>query len=139
LEKAGKELRKLDPGQQAALVDAFGRVGRGTQKRDEDEDLPIGKAKKLRAVRQSYQGASLRLIYARVRMADDDDKGEVLDPDPDPDPSDEPVPREERVLALHLGLLAWSKKRNDMPTETGETAWRRLQTWLEANEGWEQC
>jgi hypothetical protein len=137
LKQAAKELLKMDVGHRAALLDAFGRVCRGTQKRDEDEDLPIGKGKKLRAVRTSYQGSSLRLIYARVTDVSDEDDGEILDPDGHSDASMDLVAGGE--LTVFLGLHAWSKKRNDMPTDVGEKAWDRLQSWLQVNPGFGQC
>ena len=139
VKQAGKEFAKLDLGEAAALAEAFGRVCRGTQKRDEDEDLPLGKGRKLRAVRKSYQSASLRLVYARVaESADDGDKGEIVG-DEGGEASADIVPDDERHTAICLGLYAWSKKRNDMPNDIGETAWVRLQAWLNDNPGFEQC
>lgn len=138
MKQAGKDLKKMDDGQQVALLEAFGRVSRGTQKRDEDEDLPIAKNKKLRAVRKSYRGSSLRLIYARVTVVTSEDEGEILDPDSGFERSAELIAAD-RNSAIHLGLLAWSKKRNDMPTDVGEAAWDRLQGWLRDNPSLEQC
>lgn len=127
--EALRDLKGLDKGAAATLLDAFIRRCNDLNLPREDEPLPIGKGKVLRSIRITYGGSEFRLVYFQVRPT-----GKSKERRPRSKKTGQPTDRPLRFV----GLLAWGKKGRKLGTTRGKTGWDRSVRWLEQNLGYKR-
>jgi hypothetical protein len=123
-ERAQKELARFDLAAVATLVETFGRRCQDRHLPREDKPVPVGKGRVLAETRISYQGCEYRLIYMIVRPAGSSGAKSTR------------VVISARPIRF-VGVLSVNKKGNKLGVHA-TTAWKRSETWLSENLGYER-
>jgi hypothetical protein len=130
-DQAKRELAKMGgkmPAAVATLLEAMVRRSKDQHQVRENEALPVGKGRALRAIRVTYERSEYRLIYMQVRHAR---------ADPTPSSTRVVVAAATRRPVRFVGLLAWRKNQPRVGHHAA-TAWSRSEDWLHENPQYER-
>jgi hypothetical protein len=117
-----RDLKKLPRAATATLLDPFRRrCTNGYVGKNEDESLPGFKGGKFGSIRKKLDKNNLRLIYASAKLRPRVDQSNTSDKDAD------------APTYVFVGVVAWMKKRPEIPDKDRKLAQQRFAEWLKEN------